>query len=394
MSKYVGDVYYVGSWSRALLVSAKKNKFLRPLCLFLVTTDVVVRRGLHRFVVSGQLARTLAFIPAAALALFLMFALSPSVLVGNSEKSFMESSGQGDESETVGSAGWSVDESALFHITSENGLLEFASRINRGDVLLSCILENDLDMTDCEFIQAADTKKNPSLCFLGVFDGNGHTISGLSFNEDSAGLFGRIGEKGCVKNLNVRADVFGKELLSCIAARNSGTITNCSVVCDLKGPADSIFIGGISAYNDGTVSGCASAGCFVGGAYIGGIVGTNNGLVADCTFDGTVTGELSCGGIAGHNETGTIRGCSDTHESAVSASTAAGGICGNNSEAADISDCICRGTQNADAGNGSICGISYGEVDSCFFVENGNERTFNTAKMVGINYGVIEESDT
>lgn len=393
MSKYDGDVYYVGSWSKALLESAKKNKFLRPFCLWLVTTDIVVRKGLHRFVASGQLARTLVFVPLAALALFVMFLLTPSGELGQSEDSFMASSDTTNAMDINSDPGWFEDDASFFHITSEKGLLEFASRVNRGDVSLSCVLDNDLDMTGLEFIQAADTTKNPSLSFLGTFDGNGRTITGLSFSGNSTGLFGRIGKGGCIKSLTIIAAAKGNELLSCIAARNSGTISDCSVVADLEGPSDSLFIGGIAAYSDGTVSGCTATGKLTGGAYIGGIVGTNNGTVSGCSFDGTVSGELSCGGIAGHNETGTITDCSDGKDSVITASTAAGGICGNNSESASITDCLCRGTQNSEAGSGRICGISYGEVTSCFYAEGDSENIFKTNEMVGINYGVIEGQD-
>ena len=67
--------------------------------------------------------------------------------------------------------------------------------------------------------------------FTGSFDGQGHTISGLYFNNDTtsyAGLFGAIGSGGSVSNVGIVDSYFnGTDYVGCIAGANEGTISGC-----------------------------------------------------------------------------------------------------------------------------------------------------------------------
>ena len=181
--------------------------------------------------------------------------------------------------------------------------------------------------------------------FGGTFQGNGHTISGLSLSGKAsfAGLFRTVQETGTVKNLNVSGslDMTGNEAAGGIAAVNYGTITGCSFSGSISGDT---CVGGIVGTNQllGSILNCSSAGSVTGGKMTGGIVGNHQGLAVGCTntayvntaqTDKTVsvqdisidttldlsrfttteapTAATDMGGIAGYS-TGVIRECENT----------------------------------------------------------------------------------
>ena len=132
-------------------------------------------------------------------------------------------------------------------------------------------LEADIDLTGVDF--------TPIPTFGGTFEGQGHTISGLSITGSGnvRGLFRYIQPTGAVRDLHVSGTIAPtdrKNTLGGLVGENQGTITNCSF--------------------SGTVSGADS---------IGGIAGINaaQGQLINCTFSGSVTGEHYVGGIAGQN---------------------------------------------------------------------------------------------
>lgn len=115
-----------------------------------------------------------------------------------------------------------------------------------------------------------------------VFDGNGHTISGLHIDDTTPnmaymGLFASISGTGEVKNLNVRGNV-----------STTGQMA-----------------GGICSYNIGKVIGCSMTGNVIGLDYVGGISGEvkTGGTIQECTFTGnvkaTTTGTKHVGTIYG-----------------------------------------------------------------------------------------------
>ena len=132
-------------------------------------------------------------------------------------------------------------------------------------------LEADIDLTGVDFA--------PIPTFGGTFEGQGHTISGLSLTGSGnvRGLFRYIQPTGAVRDLHVSGAISPsdrKNTLGGLVGENRGTITNCSF--------------------SGSVSGADS---------IGGLVGINEaqGQIINCTFSGSVTGEHYVGGIAGQN---------------------------------------------------------------------------------------------
>jgi len=176
--------------------------------------------------------------------------------------------------------------------------------------------------------------------FIGVFDGNGYTISGVKnsgTNYQSVGLFGN--NAGTIKNLTVNGDVSGQNYIGILTGYNSGTIENCLT----KGTANgSYYGGGLAGENyNGTISTSGSTATVTGNSYVGGLVGQNrsyygsgNTAITNCYAQGNVTANSNVGGLVGHNyhDNGSydaiIQYCYSI--GVVSGSSSVGGIVGNN----------------------------------------------------------------
>jgi hypothetical protein len=134
----------------------------------------------------------------------------------------------------------------------------------------------------------------------GVFDGDGHILSGLTIaGGDSLGLFGQLASGAYVKNLgvvdvNITASGVG---VGGLAGRNDGgTVTHCFSTGRVSGNGR---VGGLIGSNDGDVSWCYST-CGVGGdQYVGGLAGYNSGDMMHCYSAGPVIGNSFVGGLAG-----------------------------------------------------------------------------------------------
>ncbi len=159
-----------------------------------------------------------------------------------------------------------------YELSSKLHMLWFAKNFSSGED--SAVLMDNIDMKDAEWTPIGTADKP----FSGNFDGNGHTISGLNYSGEYAGLFGYM---------------------------NNGTISNIKL-------ADSSFAngtasGGICAVNNGgTIENSAVDNVAVSGRTAGGICGQNSGTITDCFFSGNVSSDGKSGGICGSNS-GTIK---------------------------------------------------------------------------------------
>ena len=159
-----------------------------------------------------------------------------------------------------------------YELSSKLHMLWFAKNFSSGED--SAVLMDNIDMKDAEWTPIGTADKP----FSGNFDGNGHTISGLNYSGEYAGLFGYM---------------------------NNGTISNIKL-------ADSSFAngtasGGICAVNNGgTIENSAVDNVAVSGGTAGGICGQNSGTITDCFFSGNVSSDGKSGGICGSNS-GTIK---------------------------------------------------------------------------------------
>ena len=175
-----------------------------------------------------------------------------------------------------------------------------------------------------------------STAFEGTFDGNGYTISNLSYSKDNKtyneliniGLFGVTGKNAKIKNLitnnfNINIpweekDLYLKEqtnkLYSAhywdvgnIVGYNQGLIENCINNSDIYG----IYkVGGISGYSSGNIKNCKNTGMVKGYATVGGIVGySGNAIIENCINTANISGKGRCGGIVGYLTDGKINNC-------------------------------------------------------------------------------------
>lgn len=209
----------------------------------------------------------------------------------------------------------------------------------RNDLSANYILMNDIDLTeatakggDYDFngngwnpIGSNDTYASNE--FIGVFDGNGHTISGMriditkSTTMINAGLFANV--SGTIKNLKIDKSSINLNLsgtgayIGGVAAKSSGTITTCASNIEINanisrnGSYPTCYCGGIVGYNAGSIIECYTEGKIVSkGAYdchVGGISGYVSGdsLIKNCYNAAEITSAGSnyseaCG-IVGHN---------------------------------------------------------------------------------------------
>ena len=172
------------------------------------------------------------------------------------------------------------DDAETVRISTADELTELAANCvsdtwSQGRTIL---LENDIDLTGLDF--------TPIPLLSGTFDGQGHNITGVSFDAagSTQGLFRMVLATGEVRNLRV-----------------SGTI---------KATGTGESIGGIAGVNYGKITGCRFDGAVQAVSAVGGIAGLNaeGAEISGCTVAGTLYGCHRVGGIAGENR-GTIREC-------------------------------------------------------------------------------------
>ncbi len=203
---------------------------------------------------------------------------------------------------------------------------------------------NDIDMELTEdFLVIAGKPSDAYNKFEGVYDGAGYTIDNLnvanrvawttpisagklgtlntSLCKSYAGLFGRLGENGIVRNVTIGAgsklnNMYGTS--GAIVGNSAGLVENCRNYAYVHGY--SCWIGGIVGKTEkgAVIRNCYNAGrvttCY---ANAGGIVGSStNATVENCVNTGDVevlllitnyaTNRKNTGGIAGGTTTGSV----------------------------------------------------------------------------------------
>ena len=235
--------------------------------------------------------------------------------------------------------------------------------------------------------------------YTGTFDGQGHTISGLSISSSDyyAGLFGFVGSGGTVQNLTLDSPTVNSSSatdVGAVAGRNDGgAIADCHVTG--SGNISSSFIAGgvVGNNNGGTVTACYATGSVTATGntvYSGGVVGTNSGgTVTACYATGDVTATSSyfysyAGGVVGNNG-GTVTACYATgNVTANGSDTYAGGVVGINANANTVTACYWSGKVNGS--DDSNQGIGDGTGDAKKVTSDGdtdkddNTVSWDTAK--------------
>ncbi|MGE4285000.1 MAG: GLUG motif-containing protein [Phycisphaerae bacterium] len=254
------------------------------------------------------------------------------------------------------------------------------------------------------------------IAYQGHFNGNGHTISNLTINNefgDHFGLFAEIGAGGSVSNLNLsNVIITGKNnnFIGSLAGANSeGLVSNCSATYSIATNTGEeswcYYTGGLIGKNTGRVTGCRTEGTISGGEYVGGLIGhseseLDTGFISDCTTDSVVSGYRDIGGLIGYSET-RIFDCSAksrvtaggarcgglagyvggdrrvdrcSAESTVNGVGSTGGLIGY-LENGWASDCYAAGTVSGDSRTGGLIGNIFGLCSDCYSTADvtGNE---------------------
>ena len=166
------------------------------------------------------------------------------------------------------------------------------------------ILMNDIDAEFETFIPIGNYI-NP---FTGTFDGNGSTISNLTFIDSTAdyvGLFGYI-DGASISNLFLENVNFeGKKYIGGIAGyMNNSDISNSYATGNVKG--SNVFMDGVTGglvghMNNSDISNSYATGNVEGFGWTGGLVGEmNDSNISNSYAMGNVKGMVSVGGLIGY----------------------------------------------------------------------------------------------
>lgn len=289
---------------------------------------------------------------------------------------------------------WYDPAADVYHIRTKADLLEFAA-VLRTDAVedymkgKTVYLEADIDLTG--------TKWAPVSEFAGTFDGQNHTISnmdlaGVTGNYD--GFFGYLDETAVIRDLNVTGEVSTTETMDRIymggiAAYNLGSIENCSFTGTVSAP-NRPYVGGIAGYSKGEILNCTADADVLGQKYVGGIVGyavcsdeAEDIMIDGCESRGDVEslGDYA-GGIAGYADMPILN---SGNEGTVAGQSDVGGIAGGG---ADLLNCINRGAVFGASYLGGIAGTSWGEaVMDC--INEGSVTQTDETVMYGNAGGIV-----
>jgi hypothetical protein len=237
--------------------------------------------------------------------------------------------------------------------------------------------------------------------FLGIFDGNSKTITGLYINASGSnyqGLFGYTytssgNNNGAIKNLAVSGSVTGGSYVGGIVGFNGyATVQNCSFSGNVTGSG--MYVGGVVGMN---FSGFSVTGCYFNGnvtgngnGSVGGVVGENDsGYIERSYSTGSVTGTgtnivntTGIGGVVGQNILGSVYNCYSTSNVTFSGSVGStsllvyvgvGGVVGfhqgGDSGSQLLRNCYATGDISGDGTRivvGGVVGRTYSsEVENC-----------------------------
>ena len=210
-----------------------------------------------------------------------------------------------------------------YEVYNANGLLEW-NEAARNDLSINCTLIADIDLTGKEWTPIGSNINYVYTGYTGTFDGQGHTISGLTINQArfAVGLIGCIDKGGTVKNVQLKdVNISGESEVGAIAGASLGTVIGCSVEGGSV-TASLTVAGGVVGYSrslgtgeHGDIIGCSSSATVQGESSVGGVLGViTDGFITACysTSDVVATRTeyaANAGGAVGNSTTGTITAC-------------------------------------------------------------------------------------
>ena len=234
-----------------------------------------------------------------------------------------------------------------YEVYNANGLLAWNEAV-QGDLSLNCTLTDDIDLTGKEWTPIGSYINYVYTGYTGTFDGQGHTIFGLTINQvrDDVGLIGCIDKGGIVKNVKLK---------------------------DVNITGNGYFVGGVAGTNYGTIENCSVDGTLTNNRhYLGGVVGDNYGSIIGCSSSGTITGTSpDVGGIGGQSVGGTIMACYSVAN--IKGRSSSGGVLGQTNRETVVIACYhAKGNVTGEQSRmiGGVIGWNYGKVTACYWENN------------------------
>lgn len=173
----------------------------------------------------------------------------------------------GGESGAAEDLGYIYDSNTnTYTVYNADGLLAWNKAIQE-DESINCTLTADIDLTGKKW-----TRLDTWPGYSGVFNGQGHRITGLNFSAANFGLFYFLNVSGVIKNLQL---------------------------IDVNLDGSSGGAAGMVDRNHGQIIACSVTGKLT--VHSGGITNANYGDIIACWFDGTLIDESGCGTIVRFN---------------------------------------------------------------------------------------------
>ena len=230
--------------------------------------------------------------------------------------------------------GYTDDGQGNYTVTSAEGLKNIAKLVNEEWKLgINITLTADINLSGIDWTPIGIDYNHQ---YTGTFNGGGHTITGLAVtgSDQYAGLFGRIGSGGTVKNVTLK-DV------------------------KIESNHSSGNVGGVAGWSYGNIEYCSVSGSVSSNSTAGGVVGyQSDGAITGCNSSATVKGMVRAGGVAGATNSGaSLTGCYATGSVSVENNTTsaayAGGVVGSNGASSTLTACYATGSVTG-SGSGTI----------------------------------------
>ena len=265
-------------------------------------------------------------------------------------------------------------------------------------------LTEDIDFSELTAAEQTKTKSIGRITypFMGEFDGQGHTITGLTLSNNDSGLFWYTGATAYIHDLTIEgANVLFSDNAAVLVHNNYGRMEKCAVVNTNITADTGAVLGGMVSRNYGIIrSSYVQGGTLTSNSLTAtghaGFVGANEagGLIEGCWTSMAVnTSSEYAGGFVGLGYGGTIRNCFALGN--VSARGYSGGFVGRSVYSGNTyENCYAAGvvTVSGEQGNGFIGG---NKPDSAFQYDQSKGVTncyFNSASASAEAYGAVGKS--
>ncbi len=235
------------------------------------------------------------------------------------------------------------------------------------------LLGADIDLNGKAWTPIGAQSSYTGTNFTGTFDGQYHTVSNFTCNQNLAGLFSILAASSCVKNLGIAdaqivssstSSSYGAGAVAAMlkAGNPAGpVIENCWTEKDVSVSAEKGYVGGIAGQISGyggtapMISGCVNN-ADVSSAYAGGILGSatyGNPVITNCYN----TGVICCLATNSMGSAGGILGTAPASSSSASVSSSY-----NTGTVMHIT------SSQAEAKTGAVCGVNGGNYSDVYYL--------------------------